>query len=54
VYKVVKTLFSNLKEFHGTAHAARSVTLAGACKALSFPLHEGARRYYKEVGAKGC
>ncbi|MYA97654.1 MAG: TAXI family TRAP transporter solute-binding subunit [Nitrospinae bacterium] len=54
VYKVVKTLFSNLKEFHGTAHAARSVTLAGACKALSFPLHEGAKRYYKEVGAKGC
>ena len=54
VYKVTKTLFSNLKEFYGTAKAAKNVTLAGACQGLSFPLHDGAKRYYKEVGAKGC
>ncbi len=54
VYKVTKTLFSNLKEFHGTAKAAKNVTLEGACKGLSLPLHDGARRFYKEVGAKGC
>ncbi len=54
VYKVTKTLFSNIKEFYGTAKAAKNVTLAGACQGLSFPLHDGAKRYYKEVGAKGC
>lgn len=54
VYKVTKTLFGNLKEFYGTAKAAKNVTLAGACQGLSFPLHDGAKRYYKEVGAKGC
>lgn len=54
VYKVTKTLFGNLKEFHGAAKAAKSVTLEGACIGLSFPLHEGAKRFYKEAGAKGC
>ena len=54
VYKVTKTLFENLKEFHGTAKAAKNVTLAAACKGLSMPLHEGAKRYYKEVGNKDC
>jgi hypothetical protein len=54
VYKVVKALFSNLKEFHGTAKAAKSVTLAGVCKGLAFPLHEGAKRFYKEKGVAGC
>jgi TRAP transporter TAXI family solute receptor len=54
VYKVVKALFSNLKEFHGTAKAAKSITLAGVCKGLAFPLHEGAKRFYKEKGVAGC
>ncbi len=54
VYKVTKTLFDNLKEFHGTAASAKTVTLAAACQGLAFPLHEGAKRFYKEVGAKGC
>jgi hypothetical protein len=54
VYKVTKTLFDNLKEFHGTAKAAKSVTLAGVCKGLAFPLHEGAKRFYKEKGVAGC
>ena len=54
VYQVTKTLFSNLNEFYGTAKAAKNVTLGGACQGLSFPLHDGAKRYYREVGAKGC
>ena len=54
VYKVTKTLFENLKEFHGTAKAAKNVTLKAACGGLSFPLHDGAKRYYKEVGKADC
>lgn len=54
VYKVTKTLFENIAEFHKVSKAAMSVTLANACKGLAFPLHEGAKRYYKEVGQKGC
>ncbi|MCG8545647.1 MAG: TAXI family TRAP transporter solute-binding subunit [Alphaproteobacteria bacterium] len=54
VYKVTKTLFENLKEFHGTAKAAKNVTLKDACAGLSFPLHEGAKRYYKEIGRTEC
>lgn len=54
VYKVTKVLFENLGDFHGTAKAAKSVTLAGVCTGLSLPLHEGAKRYYKEKGVAGC
>lgn len=54
VYKVTKTLFENLESFHGTAKAAKNVTLAAACNGLSIPLHEGALRYYKEVGKADC
>ncbi len=54
VYKVTKTLFENLEAFHGTAKAAKNVTLKGACTGLSLPLHEGAKRYYKEAGVAGC
>ena len=54
VYKVTKTLFENLKEFQGTAKAAKNVTLKDACAGLSFPLHEGAKRYYKEIGRTEC
>lgn len=54
VYKVTKALFENLKEFHGTAKAAKNVTLKEACAGLSFPLHEGAKRYFKEIGQTEC
>lgn len=54
VYKVTKTLFENLDDFYGTAKAAKSVTLDAACNGLSIPLHEGALRYYKEVGKTDC
>ncbi len=54
VYKVTKALFSNLKEFQATAKSAKNVTLAGVCKGLAFPLHEGANIFYKEKGVAGC
>lgn len=54
VYKVTKILFENLEDFYGTAKAAKSVTLDAACSGLSIPLHEGAIRYYKEVGKTDC
>ena len=54
VYKVTKVLFENLAAFHKTAKSAGSVTLASACQGLSFPLHEGAKRYYAEIGKNDC
>ncbi len=54
VYKVTKTLFENLAEYKRATKKAKAVTLAAACKGLAFPLHEGAKRYYKEIGHKGC
>ena len=54
VYKVTKTLFENIGAFHKTAKAAKNVTLKNACSGLSFPLHEGAKRYYKEIGDTSC
>ncbi len=54
VYTVTKALFENLEEFHQTSEAAKNVTLEGACQGLAFPLHEGARRYYEEIGQEDC
>jgi TRAP transporter TAXI family solute receptor len=53
VYQVTKTLFENLKAFRAQTKVAKSITLDGACVGLAFPLHEGAARYYKEIG-KTC
>lgn len=54
VYKVTKTLFENLDEYKKATTKAKAVTLEAACKGLAFPLHEGAKRYYSEIGHKGC
>ncbi len=54
VYKVTKTLFDNLAEYKRATKKANALTLAAACKGLAFPLHEGAKRYYKEIEHKGC
>jgi TRAP transporter TAXI family solute receptor len=54
VYKVTKALFENLDEYKKATKKAKAVTLEAACKGLAFPLHEGAKRYYKEIGHKGC
>jgi len=54
VYQVTKALFENLSSFQASTKQAKALTLAGACKGLAFPLHDGAKKYYKEVGAPGC
>jgi TRAP transporter TAXI family solute receptor len=54
VYKVTKILYETLEAFHKTAKSASSVSLATACEGLSFPLHEGAKRYDAEIGRTDC
>ncbi len=54
VYKVTKALFENLNDYKKATKKAKAVTLEAACNGLAFPLHEGAKRYYKEIGHKGC
>jgi len=50
-YQMTKLMFENLDRL-GNAHAAaKDITLEGAVKNLPIPLHPGAERYYKEVGA---
>jgi TRAP transporter TAXI family solute receptor len=54
VYQVTKTLFDNLDAYKKANPKAKSVDLQSACEGLAFPLHEGAKRYYKEIGLKAC
>ncbi len=49
VYKMTKAVFDNFDFFVAAAPAAATITLADAPK-TSIPLHEGAARYYKEMG----
>ncbi|WP_394560118.1 TAXI family TRAP transporter solute-binding subunit [Aquipseudomonas alcaligenes] len=50
-YQMTKLMFDNLGKL-ATAHsAAKDIKLEGAAKNLPIPLHPGAERYYKEVGA---
>jgi TRAP transporter TAXI family solute receptor len=50
-YQMTKLMFDNLGKL-ATAHsAAMDIKLEGAAKNLPIPLHPGAERYYKEVGA---
>ncbi|WP_068830463.1 TAXI family TRAP transporter solute-binding subunit [Pseudomonas sp. BMS12] len=50
-YQMTKLMFENLDKL-ATAHsAAKDIKLDSAAKSLPIPLHPGAERYYKEVGA---
>lgn len=50
-YQMTKLMFDNLERL-GTAHsAAKDIKLENAAKNLPIPLHPGAERFYKEVGA---
>ncbi|QLC73114.1 TAXI family TRAP transporter solute-binding subunit [Pseudomonas sp. LPB0260] len=50
-YQMTKLMFDNLERL-GTAHsAAQDIKLETAAKNLPIPLHPGAERFYKEVGA---
>ena len=51
VYKVVKAILGNPKEFAAFHGAARQWNPENSLKSTSVPLHPGAIRYYKEIGA---
>ena len=51
VYAMTKALFSNLDQMIAAHSAAKVITLVDATKSLPIPLHPGAERYFREVGA---
>lgn len=50
-YQMTKLMFENLDRLVSAHSAAKSIKLESAGKNLPIPLHPGAERYYKEVGA---
>lgn len=51
VYRVVKTLFENKKMLTATHRIAEFITPETSVKASPIPIHPGALRYFKEIGA---
>lgn len=50
-YQMTKLMFDNLDRLGNAHSAAKDIKLEGAAKNLPIPLHPGAERFYKEVGA---
>lgn len=50
-YQMTKLLFENLERMRASHGAAADIKLENALQGLSIPLHPGAERYYREVGA---
>ena len=50
-YQMTKLMFDNLERLGNAHSAAKDIKLDGAAKDLPIPLHPGAERFYKEVGA---
>lgn len=50
-YQMTKLMFENLDRLVNSHSAAKDIKLETATKGLPIPLHPGAERYYKEVGA---
>ncbi|MGU9807006.1 TAXI family TRAP transporter solute-binding subunit [Pseudomonas rhizophila] len=50
-YQMTKLMFDNLTRLGNAHSAAKDIKLENAAKNLPIPLHPGAERYYKEVGA---
>lgn len=50
-YQMTKIMFEHLDRLGNAHSAAKSISLEKATKNLPIPLHPGAERYYKEVGA---
>ncbi len=50
-YQMTKLMFDNLERLGNAHSAAKAIKLESAAKNLPIPLHPGAERYYKEVGA---
>jgi TRAP-type uncharacterized transport system substrate-binding protein len=53
VYEVTRTIFDNLDEFTSLHPALRGLEAATMAEdGLAAPLHEGAKRYFKEAGLR--
>ena len=50
VYKVTKSIFTNLDELKKMHPALENLTPTGMLKGLSAPLHAGAEKYFREAG----
>lgn len=50
VYSLVKAILENFDEFKKLHPAYSNITKESLLDGLSIPLHDGAKRYYKEVG----
>jgi hypothetical protein len=50
-YQMTKLMFDNLERLGNAHSAAKDIKLESAAKNLPIPLHPGAERFYKEVGA---
>ena len=50
-YQMTKLMFEHLDRLGNAHSAAKAISLDNATKNLPIPLHPGAERYYKEVGA---
>jgi TRAP transporter TAXI family solute receptor len=50
IYEFVKGLYENLDAIHASHATAKQITLDGALKGVTVPVHPGAAKYYKEKG----
>jgi TRAP transporter TAXI family solute receptor len=50
VYSLVKAILENFDEFKKLHPAYSNITKESLLEGLSAPLHDGAKRYYKEIG----
>ena len=50
VYNLVKSVLENFEEFKQSHQAYSNITKESLLEGLSAPLHEGAKKYYKEIG----
>lgn len=50
VYQVVKSMYEKRSDLVGICKAAEQMTPESALKSLGVPLHEGAEKYFKEIG----
>jgi len=51
VYKITKTIFEHRNELIEIHPVSKEINIKTATKTITFPLHPGAERYFKEVGA---
>lgn len=52
VYKMTKAFWENLEDMKGIHDVSKEIILENALSEIGIPLHEGALKYYREVGLK--